>query len=165
MGYADDIGDGDDGQADGEGEAAKFYLIESGQSDGSQYVPVEIAASGGEFPERIGECLKSPYPLIERYYVFIEEEFPPGPKCSMYLADYSVEIFDHTEGESGNNAIERVVCEWQALSYPGYERGAGAAFVGGPQETARHVRIRFNCVYLNAWRVVLEVCSGSPADF
>ena len=78
MGGADDVGDGY-GEADGEGEAAELDVGEAGVSYGAHYVPVEVAAGGGEFPDGVGEGLKTPYSLVPGYDVFVEEELASGP--------------------------------------------------------------------------------------
>ena len=56
-----------------------FYALEAGVSDRAHYVPVEVAAGGGKFPDGVGEGLKPPYPLVLGYDVFVEEELASGP--------------------------------------------------------------------------------------
>ena len=128
MGCADDVGEGD-GEADGEGEAAEFYALEASGSYRAHYVPVEIAASGGEFPEWVGDGLKPPYPLVLGYDVFVEEELASGPEGAAYLAHDEIEVFYHSEGEGGYYAVEGVVGEGEVLAYGGYDYGVGVAFL------------------------------------
>ena len=143
MGGADDVGEGDR-EADGEGEAAEFYALEAGVSYRAYYVPVEVAAGGGEFPEGVGEGLKSAYPLVLGNDVFVEEELASGAESSAYLAHDEIKVFDHSEGEGGYYAVEGVVGEGQILAYGGYNCGVGTAFLGGPDESAGHVRVGFD---------------------
>ena len=84
---------------------------ESSGADGGCYVSVEVAAGGGEFPDGVGEGLKSPYPLILGYNVFVEEELASGPESTLNLAHDEIEVFDHSEGESGYYAVEGGVGE------------------------------------------------------
>ena len=143
MGYADDVGEGDR-EADGEGEAAEFYALEAGVSYGAHYVPVEVAAGGGEFPEGVGEGLKSPYPLVLGYDVFVEEELASGPEGSANLAHDEIEVLYHSEGEGGYYAVECGIGEGEVLAYGRYDCGVGVAFLGRSDESAGHVWVGFN---------------------
>ena len=116
VGDAYDVGDGY-GKADGEGEAAEFYVGEAGFPYRAHYVPVKVAAGGGEFPYRVGEGLKPPYPLVEGDYVFVEEEATSGSERSVYLAHDEIEVFYHSEGEGGDYAVEGALGERQVLAY------------------------------------------------
>ena len=140
MGCADYVGDGY-GEADGEGEAAELDVGEAGVSYGAHYVPVEVAPGGGEFPEGVSESLKPPYPLVLGYDVFVEEELASGPEGSAYLAHDETEVFDHSEGEGGDHAVEGVVGEGEALAYRGYDGGVGVALLGCPDEASGHVGV------------------------
>lgn len=128
MGCADDVGDGD-GEADGEGEAAEFYALEAGGSYRAYYVPVEVAAGGGEFPEGVGEGLNLPYSLVLGYDVFVEEELASGPEGSAYLAHDEMEVFYHSEGEGGDYGVEGGVVEGKILAYGGYYYRVGVVLL------------------------------------
>ena len=127
VGYADDVGDGD-GQTDGEGEAAQFYAGESSFLNRAHYVPVQVASGGREFPDRVGDGLKSLDSPVQRYDVFIEEKAASGPERPLYLADNAVEVLDDAERESRHHAVECVVGKRQALAYRGNHDGVGATF-------------------------------------
>ena len=128
MGGADDVGEGY-GKADGEGEAAEFYALKAGVSYGAHYVSVEVAACGGEFPNGVGKGLKPPYPLILGYDVFVEEELASGTEGALYLAHDEIEVFHHSEGESGYYTVECAVGEGEVLAYCGYDGRVGAALL------------------------------------
>ena len=164
VGCADDGGDGDDGQADVEGEAAELDVGKAGVCYGAHYVPVEVAASGGEFPDGVGEGLKPPYPVVLGYDVFVEEELASGSEGTLYLAHDEIEIFDHSEGESGDHAVEGVVGEGEVLAYRGYECGVGMVFPRCPDEAAGHVGVGFDGDQVYSGGIEGDVGAGSTAD-
>ncbi len=165
VGYADDVGDGDDGQADGEGEAAELDVGEAGVSYGGRYVPVEVAAGGGEFPDGVGEGLKLAYPLVLGYDVFVEEEAASGPEGTLYLAHDEIEVLDHSEGEGGDYAVECIVGEGEALAYGGYDGGVGIALFRRSDEAAGHVGVGFDGDQLDAGGIEWDVGAGSATYF
>ena len=164
MGGADDVGEGD-GEADGEGEAAEFYALEAGVSYRAHYVPVEVAAGCGEFPDGVGEGLKPPYPLVLGYDVFVEEELASGPESSAYLAHDEIEVLYHSEGEGGYNAVECGVGEGEFLSYGGYDCGVGVAFLGRSDEAAGHVWVGFDGCQPDSGGIERDVGACTPTDF
>ena len=164
VGCADDVGDGE-GETDGEGEAAELYALKAGVSYRAHYVPVEVAASGGEFPDGVGEGLKSPYPLVLGYDVFVEEELSSGAERSAYLAHDEIKVFYHSEGEGGDYAVEGAVGEGQALAYRGNDGSVGAASLGCLDEAADHVGIGLDGYQVYSGWIERDVGAGSAADF
>ena len=100
-----------------------------GGAEGGLYVAVQVAAGGGEFPEGVGEGLKSRYSSVPGYDVFVEEEAASGTENPAYLAHDEIEVFYHSEGEGGYYAVEGGVGEGEALAYGGYDCGVGVALL------------------------------------